>query len=314
MGGGVGGAEDVDRVAGQIGGALLGGDDARPSAVGDDAAVELVQRVGHQPRRDDVLDGDRLALLGLGIGGGVVPHGHRHRGQLLGGGAELVHVPPGRHGVVAHQGVAPQGVVDGGPRGEATSAPAAGAQSPPHLRELDAAVGDEHHVDGPGLHRVGGVLHEHLERRPARVGLVEVDRVQAQVLGHPGGVHGEEAGGGEAVDIGEGQARRRPGPDRRPGRARRARTGWGDGGSPTWPPRRSRPVGRAAASRRAPRTGAGRGRVAAARKRGTASSGPMSSHATSTGMPTATSSGSTSTRFDTMRAPPVPSSSTAITT
>ncbi len=39
------------------------------------------------------------------------------------------------------------------------------------------------------------------------------------------------------------------------------------------------------------------------RNRGTASSGPMSSHATSTGMPTRTSSGSASTRFDTSASP-----------
>ena len=140
-----------------------------------------------------------------GLVRGVLAHRHRHRGQLLGGGAELVHVPAGRHGVVAHQGVAPQGVVDGGPRGEPAPAPTAGAEAPTHLRELDAAVGDEHHLGRPGLHRVGGVLHEHLERRPARVGLVEVGGVEPQVLGHPGGVHGEEAGGGEPVDVGEGQ-------------------------------------------------------------------------------------------------------------
>ena len=108
----------------------------------------------------------------------MAAHRHRHRGELLGGGPELVHVAARRHGVVAHQRVAPQGVVDGRPRHEAASAPAPGAQSAPHLRQLDAAVGDEHHLGRSALHRVGGVLHEHLERRPPRVGLVEVDGVE----------------------------------------------------------------------------------------------------------------------------------------
>ena len=43
-----------------------------------------------------------IAEEGLGVHGGVVPHGHGHLGQLLGGGAVKVHVAAGDHGIEAH--------------------------------------------------------------------------------------------------------------------------------------------------------------------------------------------------------------------
>ena len=46
---------------------FLGGHDDAAAAVGDHAAVELVQRVGDEPRRHHVVDGDRVAVHRRGL-------------------------------------------------------------------------------------------------------------------------------------------------------------------------------------------------------------------------------------------------------
>ena len=50
------------------------------------------------------------------------------------------------------------------------------------------------------------MLDEHFEGRAPEVGLVDVVGTKAQVFAHADGVHGEEPGGGEAVDVAEVQA------------------------------------------------------------------------------------------------------------
>ena len=104
MGDGLTGAEDpyggVATVAGDLGRCDHNG----AAAVGDDAAVHEVERIGDDAGVDHVLDGDRVAEERLGVHGGVVAHGDGDLGELLGGGAVEVHVPAGDHGVEADGG------------------------------------------------------------------------------------------------------------------------------------------------------------------------------------------------------------------
>ena len=103
-------AEHPDGGVGAVAGPLLVGEDDGPAAVGADAAVQLGEGVGDHPRGLDVLDGDGVAVVGVGVEAGVVAGRHGDLGQLLDGGAELVHVAPGRHGVLGDEGVAEGGV------------------------------------------------------------------------------------------------------------------------------------------------------------------------------------------------------------
>src|SRR5690606_17331858 len=75
------------------------GDDQRAAAVGDHAAVQTVQRVGDHRRVQHVLDGDHVTQHGVLVPLGVVAGRHLDPGQLLAGGAVLVHVARGAHGV-----------------------------------------------------------------------------------------------------------------------------------------------------------------------------------------------------------------------
>ena len=65
----------------------------RAAAVGDHAAVELVQRVGDHAAREHVVDRDRVAVAGERVQARELAHADRDLGELLGRRAELVHVP-----------------------------------------------------------------------------------------------------------------------------------------------------------------------------------------------------------------------------
>ena len=56
---------------GEVAGAFLGGEHDRAAAVAADAAVQLRERVGDHPRALHVVDGDRVAVVRLGIVRGV---------------------------------------------------------------------------------------------------------------------------------------------------------------------------------------------------------------------------------------------------
>ena len=195
----VGRAEDVGRRLAQIAGPLVRRDDARRAAVGDHAAVEHVQRVGDEARRQHVVDGDRIAVLRQRVDRRVIAHRDGDLGQLLRRRAVVVLVTSGGQRIVADERVAPHRVGRRRPDGRRTRS--AGAEAPSHLRQLHAAVGDEHDLGVAAVDGVGRVLDEHLEGRAAGVGLVEVRRVQPEVLAQLHGVHREEPGGGVAVDL-----------------------------------------------------------------------------------------------------------------
>ena len=101
-------AEDPHGRPRQIGCPLRGHDDHGPAAVRDEAAVEQVERLRDPPRRQHVLDGDRVAHERLLVEAGPPPRRDRHLGQLLGGRAVVVHVARGGQRVGAdRRGQAP---------------------------------------------------------------------------------------------------------------------------------------------------------------------------------------------------------------
>ena len=67
VGDGLTGAEHPDRGVGAVPGPFLVGEDDGAAAVGADAAVELGEGVGDHLRGLDVLDGDGVAVVGVGI-------------------------------------------------------------------------------------------------------------------------------------------------------------------------------------------------------------------------------------------------------
>ena len=81
---------------GAVAGPLLVGEHDGAAAVGADAAVELCEGVHDHRGIDDVVDRDGVLVVGVRVEAGVVAGGDGDLGQLLDGGAELVHVAPGR--------------------------------------------------------------------------------------------------------------------------------------------------------------------------------------------------------------------------
>ncbi len=185
----------------------------RPAAVADDATVEPVQRVGDHRRRQHLLDGHDIAQHRVRIVLRMVRRRDLDPGQLLAGGAVLIHVPHGAHGVEIHRGRAERelerhvrrvGIVDArrGPGRHALRARPAGQRD-----QRDAAL-----AGGDGG---GGMRHMDQIGRAAGVGGIHVPDVEADIVEHrqgtePGGIAGTEI----AVDI----AQREPGVGQRPAR------------------------------------------------------------------------------------------------
>ena len=88
----------------------LRGDDQRAAAIGDDAAIHPVQRIGDHRRVQHVLDGDDLLQHRVRIVLRVMGGRDLDPGQLLAGGAELMHVAHGAHAVNIVRGGAVSGL------------------------------------------------------------------------------------------------------------------------------------------------------------------------------------------------------------
>ncbi len=87
-----------------LGGPLLVGEDDAGRAVGVGAAVVDAEGRRHGFRCERLLHRDLFAEEGVGVHGAVVVVLDRDLEQLLPGGAELVHVAVGEHGVVRRKG------------------------------------------------------------------------------------------------------------------------------------------------------------------------------------------------------------------
>ncbi len=93
------GADDADQRPRQAPRHLRARQHQCAAAVADHAAVEPVQRIGDHGRAQNILDRHQLAQHGVRIVPGVVGGGDLDPGELLAGGAELMHVPHRAHRV-----------------------------------------------------------------------------------------------------------------------------------------------------------------------------------------------------------------------
>jgi hypothetical protein len=93
-------APDVHRRLGQPGGPLGAGHHHRHASVGDQAAVQQVQRLDDPARSLMVVQRDRLAELGQRVTRRPRPLRHRDRPELLAGRSVGGHVPPRRQRVL----------------------------------------------------------------------------------------------------------------------------------------------------------------------------------------------------------------------
>ena len=209
-------AQDLDAPGPDGLGDLGRGHHHRSPAVGDHTAVEPVERIGHERRREHVLHRDGVGQVGVGVVLRVLGRRHLDPRQLLGSGPELVHVPARRQRVhTQHVGSVEAfeaGLGRGGEGGDgvggaarAGSAPATedararGSRLPGQRHEGDAAL-----PRGDGC---GCVTDVDVVRRATGLGGVDVgELVEAEIIGHrhraeAGGVAGAEV----AVDVVEGE-------------------------------------------------------------------------------------------------------------
>jgi len=190
-----------------------GHDDSR-AAVGDQRAIEQVQRVGDQARVQHVIDRDELAHLCRGVEMRVLAAGNRHRSELFLGGAVARHVRArdqrveGRHRRPV--GRFELGVTGGGLRLHGLLARKPAAQAVGHR--------DQHRVAHAGGYRRGCLVKDRKRGAASRGCAHAVAREDLQVLGDGlRVVHvrlGHGVAGNQAVDlvladagVGQGQAR-----------------------------------------------------------------------------------------------------------
>ena len=168
--------------------------------------MQLRERVGHHARRLHVVDGDRIAVVRLGVQRRVVPARHRDLGQLLDGRAVLVHVTARRHRVLRDQRMAVRHLeLHGTTRAEREvgGAPAARLQVGAGRR----AVHEDDDLDVTSLDGRGGVLDHELPRAATDTGAVDPRRLEPAVLGDLDRREQPGAARTEAVDVGFREAR-----------------------------------------------------------------------------------------------------------
>ena len=95
--------DDLHKRSLQLFGDLRANKDNRATAVADDTAIEPVQWIGDQWRVEYVLDRDHLRQHGVRIVLGMMRSRDLDPGELRAGGAVIVHVPHGAHGVAVRR-------------------------------------------------------------------------------------------------------------------------------------------------------------------------------------------------------------------
>src|SRR5439155_19549208 len=172
------------------------GHDQRAAAVADHAAGQAMQRIGDHRRIEHFLDGDDLAQHRVRIVLRVMGGRDLDPGELLAGGAMLVHVAHGTHAV---------GVVGGctisrfeiglGARGAGRHRPGARFARQRDQRDRTFA----------GCNRFGGVAEMDQVRTTAGLGGIDVAHLKAEIIDHWPGAARSVAAAEIAVDIGLGQ-------------------------------------------------------------------------------------------------------------
>ncbi len=188
------------RRLGAVPGALGGDQHAGQRAVGLQAVVEEAERLRDPARSHVVLAGERaIEHDGPRIRVRHLAHRDGHVGEMVTGGAELVHVAPGEHGDLVHRPQQAPGARPGRGSGELLHGvgPGPGPGTP-----LARAPGHAHPAL-PGGDGHGEKTHRGRARSPAVAHLAEEgDVAGAEVLGDldlVGDLHGV---GGEAVHLG----------------------------------------------------------------------------------------------------------------
>ena len=156
-------------------GNLRRGDDQRAAAVGDDAAIHPVQRIGDHRRVQHVLDGDDVLQHRVRIVLRVMGGRDLDPGQLLAGGAVVVHVAHGTHAV---------GVVGGGAIGGLEIGLGAGGPRRHRAGARLARQGDQRDRAFAGGDGFGGVAEMDQIGTAAGLGGVHVADLQAEVIDH----------------------------------------------------------------------------------------------------------------------------------
>jgi len=171
--------------------------DQRAAAVGDDAAIHPVQRIGNHRRVEHVLDGDDLAQHRVLVVLRVMGCRDLDPGQLLAGGAELMHVAHSAHAVnVVRGGVVGGLEIDLGAGRARRHGAGARFSSQRDQRDRAFAGGD----------RLRGMAEMDQIGAAAGVGGIEMTDLEAQIIGHRHHATGRVASAEIAVDIGLGQA------------------------------------------------------------------------------------------------------------
>ena len=194
------GADDFHRRALQLLGDLRLDDDQRAAAVADDAAVEPVQRIGDHRRIDHVLDRDDVGQHGVRIVARMVRGRDLDPRQLFAGGAVLMHVAHGAHGVTVGRGQP----VRKFPRRFRLVRIAQPRRGAGRLALAARPAGQRHqrHVAFAERDGFGGVRGKRHIGRAAELGGIDVAEFQIHVLGHGGRPGARRIAGAKiAVDV-----------------------------------------------------------------------------------------------------------------
>ena len=200
------GADQLDLGPLELGRDLGRHHDDGAAAVGDDAAIQAMQRVGDHRRVHDFLDRDHVAQQSMLVVLRVMRGRDLDPGKLLGGRAELVHVAHGAHGVHVHHR-RPVGELEGLVRRRRAAAAARHGAGRHAVGARPAGQGDQRHLALARRDRLGGVGDMQQIGRAAGVGRIDVARLQPHVLDHRHRPEARRIAGAEiAVDVVLGEA------------------------------------------------------------------------------------------------------------
>ena len=194
------GADDLHQRTLELFGDLRLDDDESATAVADDAAVKPVQRIGDHRRVDHVLDGDDVGQHGIRIVARVMRSRDLDPGELFAGGAVLMHVAHGAHGVAIRS----RQPIRKFPRRFRLVRIAQPRRGAGRLTFAARPAGerDQRNIALAECDGLGGMRGERHIGGAAEFGGIDVAKFQIHVLGHGGRPRARRIAGAEiAVDV-----------------------------------------------------------------------------------------------------------------